>query len=791
MIMEKSADARMLHEVAQITAQSFQSSQEAMRVALEAISHFLDSRTLFIARFEIEDPEPANDTGSSRNRLKIIAARNTAMPSPTAGAENALDNTYCQTIFRTQQPLIVDDSQQQPFYQQLETTETYHIGSYMGVPLIYSDGRVYGTLCSQDPGPRPLSKEPEKLELLQIMARFLISHIEKEELIAQVCAAEQAQAELARKEQQARAEADQSLHELQAIFEAIGDGLLVSDTHGQLQMNAAARCLLSMEDAEDNVQSLAEIQSKKALIRDESGQPLAVEQWPIMRGLSGEQLVGTNVVNIQRVNPLGELRYHNVSGMPIYDQQGQINGAVCVFRDVTEHYLLEQRTQDALDALLTMAESLAWLPKDAPGFFSSPISEPTPFLQFADKQLGQLISTLLQSHDMGIVSIDPENATLKLQISGDQERACKCPLWLEAQRIFATSQDLDADHLRNNEIVTHVLQPQPGAENPLLVEAPMFLGNRLLGILAVIYHQHDPMLACSEEALAKAVAKLTGLIYERERLLQEQAETRAQALALQETNRRFNEFLSIASHELKGPLTTTKGNIQLAQRALRTLLSQQVREDAESSLLFAKMQRYLGRAEQQTRMQDRLTSDLIDVSRIRAGKLELHMQQNDIGQIVRDAVEDQRQITEERVINLELPTEPMVVYGDGDRLGQVVSNYLTNALKYSSSDKPVGVTVTTDGATVCVTVSDQGAGLTPDEQQRVWERFYRAKNVQVLSGNGIGLGLGLHICKTIAEQHGGNVGLSSTPGKGSSFWFTLPLSRKNASSQDNREKSYV
>jgi signal transduction histidine kinase len=121
----------------------------------------------------------------------------------------------------------------------------------------------------------------------------------------------------------------------------------------------------------------------------------------------------------------------------------------------------------------------------------------------------------------------------------------------------------------------------------------------------------------------------------------------------------------------------------------------------------------------------------------------------------------------------------MVIGGDADRLGQVVNNYLTNALKYSLSDKPVEIAVTTDGATARVTVSDQGAGLALDEQERVWERFYRAKGVHVLSGHGIGLGLGLHICKTIVEQHGGSVGLHSTPGKGSHFWFTIPLNMES------------
>jgi GAF domain-containing protein len=166
--------ARILREVAQITAQSFPSSQEAMRVALEVLGRFLDCQTLFIARVGLTTPEKTDATENEsvdQHVLKIIEARNIGTVSPSAGSEDPLSRTYCQTIWRTQQPLIVEDAQRHPFYQRLPTTEAYHIGSYIGVPLIYSDGRVYGTLCSQDPRPRPLSDQPEKLELMQIVAR--------------------------------------------------------------------------------------------------------------------------------------------------------------------------------------------------------------------------------------------------------------------------------------------------------------------------------------------------------------------------------------------------------------------------------------------------------------------------------------------------------------------------------------------------------------------------------------------------------------------------------------------
>ncbi|MBO0789611.1 MAG: GAF domain-containing protein [Ktedonobacteraceae bacterium] len=775
----------MLREVAQITAQSFQSSQEAMNVALDVLGRFLDSQTLFIGRvgvYEAEKKDAADEKSVEQHTLKIVAVRNRGTSLPAIGSEGPLSRTYCQTVWRTQQPLIVEDARRYPFYQGLATTEEYNIGSYIGVPLIYSDGRVYGTLCSQDARPRPLADQPEKLELMQIVARFLISHIEREELTTHLREAEQVQAELARKERQARAEADRRVHELEAIFETIGDGLLVCDRNGRLQTNTAARGLLAIDSPQDDhLQYLFERHGESALVRDEHGQPLAVEHWPITRVLQGEHLIGTQIVNIQRVNTLGEIRYLSVSGMPIADQRGQINGGVLVFRDVTERYLQTRQTQETLDSLLTLAEALAWLPENGLEFFSAPASQSSP-LQSASKCLKHLISTILQCQDVGMISMEHETVKWQLLTECDPEQEHESPWWQEVRNLFDSTQDADVGHLRNNEVVMHALQPQVGTDTPMLVETPMFLGNRLLGALMLMYRQRDATLTPGEDALVKAVAKLTGLVYERERLLQEQAETRARALALQETNQRFNEFLSIASHELKGPLTVLRGSMQLARRALRKLSSQRALEESDlSSSLLEKMQRYIERAEQQVRMQDRLASDLIDVSRIRAGKLQLHLQPCDMGQIVCEIVEDQRQMTEGRVINLELSTEKIAMYGDADRLGQVVNNYLTNALKYSSSDRPVGVAVTTDGESVCVTVSDEGVGLTPDEQQRVWERFYRVKGVHVLSGNGIGLGLGLHICKTIIEQHGGRVGLQSTPGEGSHFWFTLPLNRAGSS----------
>jgi signal transduction histidine kinase len=124
------------------------------------------------------------------------------------------------------------------------------------------------------------------------------------------------------------------------------------------------------------------------------------------------------------------------------------------------------------------------------------------------------------------------------------------------------------------------------------------------------------------------------------------------------------------------------------------------------------------------------------------------------------------------------------VLADEDRLCQVLANYLTNALKYSPDDAPVTVRldVKRTKRTARVAVRDHGPGLPPDEQQRIWEPFHRAPGVVVCSDSAEkagSLGLGLHICKTIIEGHGGQVGVESAEGRGATFWFSLPLAYRN------------
>jgi signal transduction histidine kinase len=303
---------------------------------------------------------------------------------------------------------------------------------------------------------------------------------------------------------------------------------------------------------------------------------------------------------------------------------------------------------------------------------------------------------------------------------------------------------------------------------------PMLLGSRLAGVLTLDYGPAVHGCTPDEVALASGVARLASLVLERERLMSEREEARARALALTEANRRMDEFLGIATHELKTPVTSSSLSVQFAALRMDELLARSAVSDELAGSLAA-LRDLLAQAEVSMDRLNRLVADLLDVTRIRAGMLELHLAPCDLVAVVRQAIEEQRQITAGRTIHLHPQTgRSILVMADSDRIGQVVTNYLTNALKYSPDDQPVEVHIEVRGACGRVAVRDWGPGLPRQAQARIWERFQRVEGI-LSTGGAVGLGLGLHICKTIVERHGGEVGVRSAPGKGSTFWFALPL----------------
>ncbi|MEO7021566.1 MAG: PAS domain S-box protein [Ktedonobacteraceae bacterium] len=597
--------------------------------------------------------------------------------------------------------------------------------------------------------------------------------------------AEEEHAELLTRVQEAHAESLARTRQLEAIFESITDGILVYDSDGcTIQANAAAEHIFRLDLYPDFRQSSLQDVTSVLQAFDEKGHRFSPEQWPLMRLLNGEDLRGNNVVEMRLVFPDGAEVYLSYSGSPLRGQDEHITGAVMVIRDVTERRRMEHRVHNSFKTLLALAEKIV----DIPQCSSTNSMEGQPDLrhvppvlpfQAVSEYLVELIYPMLEYQSVSISLRNSETGQFQLAAlasPSEEERVSYEEHFAE----FALSEYLDEPAialLYANEIIVreiHFSTPRPFCYQILL--APMIMDGLLVGIFTVKKSELNTIYTEDEVSLVKAVAKFVLLVIERERMQQEWIEAHTNELALRETNRRFDEFLSIASHELRTPLAGIKGNIQLAQRRLAFLKEPELPEKDVLLEKLGKVRDYLLHAEHRVNVQNRMISDLLDVSRIQANKLDLVLHPCNLAEIVHNAVEDQRYTATERVITFTVPAnEDFTIVGDADRLGQVVHNYLTNALKYSPMDRPVAVSLEILDSTARVSVRDEGPGLSPEEQKHVWERFYRVKGIPVQGEAPPGLGLGLHICRTILDAHHGSFGLESVPGEGSTFWFALPL----------------
>ncbi|HLZ70298.1 MAG TPA: PAS domain S-box protein [Dehalococcoidia bacterium] len=221
-----------------------------------------------------------------------------------------------------------------------------------------------------------------------------------------------------------------------------------------------------------------------------------------------------------------------------------------------------------------------------------------------------------------------------------------------------------------------------------------------------------------------------------------------------------DQFLSIASHELRTPLTSLKGQIQLGQRRLQRGAQP---EEIAASLTIA---------EQQVNRLARLVGELLDVSRLASGRFGIVPVPLALDPLVRRVVETERAAEPPHPIDFGGAGGAPEVRADPDRLEQVLVNLLQNARKYSPPGSPIRVRVWKEPEAVAIAVQDRGIGVPPADQERIFQPFQRASNVD----RGVaGLGLGLYIAAEIARAHGGAIDLDSLPGEGSTFTLRLPL----------------
>jgi signal transduction histidine kinase len=276
------------------------------------------------------------------------------------------------------------------------------------------------------------------------------------------------------------------------------------------------------------------------------------------------------------------------------------------------------------------------------------------------------------------------------------------------------------------------------------------------------------------EVLAEEFNKMTENLQQAYAGLEQKVAARTQELAvanerLKELDHLKSDFVSHVSHELRTPLTAIKGAVDLILRQVAGPLTE-------------KQVHYLTRVRSNTQHLAGLINDLLDLSKIESGRIEIKSSRVSLSGLLHEVVEALRPVAAEKVIALEATIrEPSIlVWADRDKINQVLTNLIGNAIKFTPVHGRVTVSASRNGgASVQVSVSDTGPGVPPDEKEKIFAKFYQIAKVN--GENSKGTGLGLAISKALVELHGGKIWVESEPSRGSTFSFTLPVSGAQSS----------
>jgi signal transduction histidine kinase len=300
-------------------------------------------------------------------------------------------------------------------------------------------------------------------------------------------------------------------------------------------------------------------------------------------------------------------------------------------------------------------------------------------------------------------------------------------------------------------------------------------GAALLPLLALV------RLAGVARELERAAAE-RGELYESERSARAEAETAQRLLLeqndrLRELDRLKDELVALVSHELRTPLTSIAGYLELVL-------------DENEGPLGDEQRRFLEIVDRNARRLMRLVNDLLFVAQIESGRLTLDATEVDLQELAAESVEALRPAAEAAGISLRLDALPVpAVRGDPERLGQLLDNLLSNAVKFTLAGGRVVVALGRSGGDAVLAVTDTGIGVPAVEQDRIFERFFRASDAQERAIEGTGLGL--TIVRAIVEAHGGSVEIASVEGEGTTVRVRIPLAARSAAEPMRRAQAAV
>jgi PAS domain S-box-containing protein len=408
-----------------------------------------------------------------------------------------------------------------------------------------------------------------------------------------------------------------------------------------------------------------------------------------------------------------------ISSRPLFDD-ARFDGLLCVFTDIT-------RRRQAEDALKRQNELLVTL-----NAIAAAMTHVLNLDQVLDTTLGKILEML--GIDAGWIHLeDKAGGRIISEVIRSKE-----PIVFDAP--LDTSQVDGAD--------------VPQELSWTVIAIPIQARDIALGVLTVACHRSYQPSAYDLQTLS-AIGHQIGMAAENRQLLEEASELEV----LRELDRFRSELVANVSHELRTPL----GLIKIF---CTTLMRDDVEFDRQTQLEF------LHDIELETDRLEEIVGNLLDTSRVESGRLRLDKCPTDIGQLVREVMDEMESQITLHCLVCDFPSWPLVASVDYKRVARVLRNLLSNAVKYS----PKGGTITVQGrdgeGQVVICVSDKGIGIAQHDLPRVFERFYRIESDATRNVGGIGLGLA--VCQGIIEAHGGRIWVESVLGVGSDFYFSLP-----------------
>ncbi|HYK98453.1 MAG TPA: ATP-binding protein [Candidatus Acidoferrales bacterium] len=438
-----------------------------------------------------------------------------------------------------------------------------------------------------------------------------------------------------------------------------------------------------------------------------------------------------------RVRKDGSRFWANVVITPRRGADGRLRGFAKVTRDLTHSKELDDQRR-TLEAITE--EALAYFDID----------------ELFGAILGR-VRDALHADTIAVLLLDPvENVLVARAAKGieeEVERGVRIPVGRGfAGRVAAEGRPVILPDVDHADVLNPILR-EKGIRS--LLGVPLRLAGRVTGVLHVgSLHPRD--FSQSEARFLQIVADRLALAVEHARLFEAVRLARHEANVAEEALRARDEFLSVAAHELKTPITSAKVAAQLLRRSFR------------GAALDPLQERSIDTIERQIGKLSRLVTQLLDTVRIQSGGLVLQVEETDLPKLLRDVAEEARALSDRHTIVVNAPEE-LRARVDALRLEQVVRNLLDNAVKFMPDGGQIDVDLVRSPSTAIITVRDRGLGVPVEHLPRLFDRFYQAHP------NRSGMGLGLYVSRQIVDRHGGTIYAETPDDGGTRFVISLPL----------------